>query len=52
MSKYIPRFSGNEFDFVNKHMNTFNKSSVEEDKKKKDKRLTKRKMKHKGKDYE
>ncbi|AAQ64356.1 hypothetical protein KVP40.0286 [Vibrio phage KVP40] len=39
-------------NFVAKHMNTFNHASVEEDRKKKSKRLTKRKMKHKGKAYD
>lgn len=39
-------------NFVAKHMNEFNHSIVEEDRKKRSKRLTKRKMKHKGKYHE
>ncbi|AUR86022.1 hypothetical protein NVP1081O_287 [Vibrio phage 1.081.O._10N.286.52.C2] len=39
-------------NFVAKHMNTFNHATVEDDRKKQSKRLTNRKMKHKGKKYE
>ncbi|CAM0062178.1 hypothetical protein VPHF86_0262 [Vibrio phage F86] len=38
-------------DFVAKHMNTFCHSTVEEDRKKKEKRGQSRKEKHKGKIY-
>jgi len=48
MSK-TKRFHGNEFDFVAKHCRTFNKATVEEDRKKRSKRESDRKMKHKNK---
>lgn len=40
-----------ENNWVAKHAREFNKATVQVDRKKKAKRLTSRKMKHKGKEY-